>query len=91
MNYSAKPKSPMGKNADEIFYRALTSPIKATVVKKYVPKTSAKKKANTGRPKTAAKHRPKSPPQQITGPVYFRVPLIGAGAGAVSVSPIKKH
>ena len=59
---SAKPKSPMGKKADEIFYRALASPIKPTVVKKYVPKTSAKKKVNTGRPKTAAKHRPKSPP-----------------------------
>ena len=53
----------MGKKADEIFYRALASPIKPTIVKKYVPKTSAKKKVNTGRPKTAAKQRPKSPPQ----------------------------
>jgi hypothetical protein len=59
---TSKPKSPMGKKADEIFYHALASPIKPTIVKKYVPKTSAKKKANTGRPKTAAKHRPKSPP-----------------------------
>ena len=65
--------------------------MKSPTYKKLVPKTSTKKKVNNGRPKTSAKHRPKSPPQQITGPVYFRVPLIGAGAAGVTVSPIKAN